>query len=101
MGVSLLFAVLTDVADALRSQEARGRDFINRARRCLALEHHAVEHAELGLELETKHKLLSEHGSQYYATIGRKGGLKTDTKPKGFEANPALARIAGRKGGKK
>ena len=87
VGVSLLFAVLTDVADALRSQEARGRDFINRARRCLALEHHAVEHAELG--------------SQYYATIGRKGGLKTGTKPKGFEANPALARIAGRKGGKK
>lgn len=51
--------------------------------------------------LKTKRKLLSEHGSQYYATIGRKGGLKTDTKPKGFEANPALARIAGRKGGKK
>lgn len=51
--------------------------------------------------LKTKAKLLSQHGSQYYATIGRKGGLKTDTKPKGFEANPALARIAGRKGGKK
>lgn len=51
--------------------------------------------------LKTKRKLLSEHGSQYYAEIGRKGGRKTDTKPKGFEANPALARIAGRKGGKK
>lgn len=51
--------------------------------------------------LKTKSKLISEHGSDYYARIGRKGGSKTDTRPKGFEANPALARIAGAKGGRK
>lgn len=51
--------------------------------------------------LKTKAKLMSTFGRDYYAEIGRKGGKRTDTRPKGFEANPALARIAGRKGGKK
>lgn len=49
--------------------------------------------------LKAKRTILSSHGSDYYAKIGRKGGSKTDTKPKGFEADRALARIAGAKGG--
>lgn len=51
--------------------------------------------------LKAKAKILAKHGSDYYAKIGRKGGERTDTRPKGFEANRALARIAGRRGGKK
>lgn len=39
------------------------------------------------------------HGDNFYATIGRKGGIAPSTKPKGFAVNPALASIAGRKGG--
>ena len=50
--------------------------------------------------LKAKATMISEHGSQYYAKIGKKGGSRTNTKPKGFEANPALARIAGAKGGR-
>jgi general stress protein YciG len=49
--------------------------------------------------LKAKRTILSSHGSDYYAKIGRKGGSKTDTRPKGFEADRALARIAGAKGG--
>lgn len=43
----------------------------------------------------------AKYGKNYFERIGKKGGSRTNTKPKGFEANPALARIAGRKGGKK
>jgi general stress protein YciG len=38
------------------------------------------------------------HGEDFYKRIGAKGGRKTGV-PKGFAANPALAKIAGRKGG--
>ena len=43
----------------------------------------------------------AKYGKNYFERIGKKGGSRTNTRPKGFEANPALARIAGRKGGKK
>lgn len=39
------------------------------------------------------------HGKDFYARIGRMGGLKGTTG--GFAANPELAKIAGRKGGLK
>lgn len=42
----------------------------------------------------------SRYGSNYFKNIGRKGGSRTDTKPKGFEADRALARIAGARGGR-
>lgn len=38
-----------------------------------------------------------KYGPQFYANIGRKGGQNGHTG--GFAANPALAKIAGRKGG--
>lgn len=41
----------------------------------------------------------ARHGSDFYAKIGRKGGSVVGTKG-GFAANPALARIAGAKGGR-
>ncbi len=40
----------------------------------------------------------ARHGSDFYAKIGRKGGQNGRTG--GFAANPALARIAGAKGGR-
>lgn len=40
------------------------------------------------------------YGKDWYAKIGRKGGSKTNTLPKGFAANRELAKIAGAKGGK-
>ncbi len=40
----------------------------------------------------------SKHGADFYAKIGSKGGQAGHTG--GFAANPALARIAGAKGGK-
>lgn len=49
--------------------------------------------------LKAKRTILAEHGEQYYARIGKIGGSRTDTKPKGFEADRALARRAGAKGG--
>lgn len=36
----------------------------------------------------------------YFERIGKKGGSRTNTKPKGFEANRSLARIAGARGGR-
>ena len=41
----------------------------------------------------------ARYGEDYFRNIGRKGGLKKV--PKGFAANPELAREAGSKGGKK
>ena len=58
----------------------------------------ATSHRASGLK--AKRTILAKHGSNYYARIGRKGGSQTDTKPKGFEADPALARRAGAKGGR-
>ncbi|MDD3481173.1 MAG: KGG domain-containing protein [Patescibacteria group bacterium] len=40
------------------------------------------------------------YGKDFYKKIGAKGGKKTGVK-KGFAANPALAREAGKKGGKR
>lgn len=40
----------------------------------------------------------TKHGSDFYAKIGAKGGRNGRTG--GFAANPALARIAGAKGGR-
>lgn len=50
--------------------------------------------------IKARDTILAKHGSQYYARIGKKGGSRTDTRPKGFEADRALARIAGAKGGR-
>lgn len=41
---------------------------------------------------------LERHGADFYKRIGRKGGQNGHTG--GFAANPALARIAGAKGGR-
>lgn len=43
----------------------------------------------------------AKHGRDFYARIGAMGGSKTGTKPKGFAANPELARQAGAIGGRK
>ena len=42
---------------------------------------------------------ISKYGEDFYARIGAKGGRNGHTG--GFAANPALARIAGAKGGRK
>lgn len=49
--------------------------------------------------IKARNTIIAKHGDQYYAKIGKKGGSRTDTKPKGFEADRALARRAGAKGG--
>ena len=41
---------------------------------------------------------ISRYGKDFYRTIGKKGGQNGHTG--GFAANPALARIAGAKGGR-
>lgn len=48
--------------------------------------------------LKAKATNLREHGKDFYARIGRDGGFAGHTG--GFFANPALARIAGSKGGR-
>lgn len=40
----------------------------------------------------------SKYGKDFYAAIGKKGGMNGHTG--GFAANPALAKIAGAKGGR-
>lgn len=40
-----------------------------------------------------------KYGENWYAKIGKKGGLTPTTAPKGFAANKQLAKQAGRKGG--
>ena len=42
---------------------------------------------------------LKKHGKDFYKRIGKKGGQNGHTG--GFASNPELAKIAGRKGGKK
>ena len=42
----------------------------------------------------------AKYGKNYFERIGKKGGTRTNTKPKGFEANRSLARIAGARGGR-
>jgi general stress protein YciG len=41
----------------------------------------------------------AKYGEDYYAKIGKLGGIKPTDKPKGFAANRELARTAGAKGG--
>lgn len=48
--------------------------------------------------LKARETNLSRHGKDFYKRIGRKGGQNGHTG--GFAANPELARIAGRKGGR-
>ena len=43
---------------------------------------------------------IERHGRNFYREIGAMGGSRTGTKPKGFAANPELAKIAGAKGGR-
>ena len=40
-----------------------------------------------------------KYGKDYYRRIGAMGGKAVHTKPRGFAANPELAREAGRIGG--
>lgn len=42
----------------------------------------------------------AKYGKNYFERIGKKGGSRTNTKPKGFEANRSPARIAGARGGR-
>lgn len=42
----------------------------------------------------------AKYGKNCFERIGKKGGSRTNTKPKGFEANRSLARIAGARGGR-
>lgn len=56
-----------------------------------------VSHRASGIK--ARNTIIARHGENYYARIGKKGGSRTDTKPKGFEADRALARRAGAKGG--
>lgn len=49
--------------------------------------------------------MVEKHGSEeaaraWFRSIGSKGGKAPSDKPKGFAANPELARIAGAIGGK-
>jgi general stress protein YciG len=41
-----------------------------------------------------------KYGLDFYRNIGKKGGKAECSKPKGFAANPELAREAGAKGGR-
>jgi general stress protein YciG len=47
--------------------------------------------------LKSAAKVKQRYGKDFYRDIGRAGGLRQV--PKGFAANPELAREAGRKGG--
>lgn len=51
-----------------------------------------------GLKAAKMNKQL--YGDDFYRKIGSKGGQQKPCKPRGFAANPALARIAGAKGGR-
>lgn len=41
-----------------------------------------------------------KYGDNFFRVIGSKGGQVTPSKPRGFATNPALARVAGAKGGR-
>ena len=51
-----------------------------------------------GLKAAAMNKL--KYGDDFYKGIGLKGGRAEHSKPRGFAANPELARTAGAKGGK-
>lgn len=48
--------------------------------------------------LKAKQTIL-ERDPDFYRKIGAKGGKTPTTRPKGFAANPELARVSGIKGG--
>ena len=50
---------------------------------------------------KARDKNYEQFGKDFYRNIGRKGGSAPTNKPKGFATNPALARVAGAKGGSK
>ena len=50
-----------------------------------------------GLKAAKKNK--EWYGDDFYRLIGSKGGQQKRSKPRGFAANPELARAAGAKGG--
>lgn len=50
--------------------------------------------------LKAKQTNLEKHGEDFYERIGGMGGRAFCSMPKGFAANPALARLAGQIGGK-
>jgi len=49
--------------------------------------------------LKARETTRKRHGADFYARIGAKGGSTPTIEPKGFAADPELAREAGRKGG--
>lgn len=51
--------------------------------------------------IKARETILKRHGADFFKRIGSIGGSRVDTKPKGFAANPELARKAGSKGGKR
>lgn len=51
-----------------------------------------------GMKAAATNKL--KHGEDFFERIGAMGGRAPHTKPKGFAANPELARIAGARGGR-
>lgn len=51
-----------------------------------------------GLHAAATNKQL--YGDDFYRKIGSRGGQQKPCKPRGFAANPALARVAGAKGGR-
>lgn len=51
-----------------------------------------------GLHAAATNKQL--YGDDFYRKIGSRGGRQKPCKPRGFAANPALARVAGAKGGR-
>lgn len=46
-------------------------------------------------------KIKETYGNDFFARIGAKGGAKVTKNPKGFAANPELAKHAGHVGGRK
>lgn len=42
---------------------------------------------------------IERYGQNYYSELGKRGGKAPHTKPRGFAANPELARLAGKRGG--
>ena len=50
--------------------------------------------------IKTSAIVKKRYGNNYYASIGSKGGSTKTNLPKGFAANPELARVAGANGGR-
>ena len=47
--------------------------------------------------MKARATLIKRYGKDYYVNMGKKGGMRGHTG--GFASNPALARVAGKKGG--